>query len=334
MGHTDGRATDDAFNQESVATSARTTYICAKILSEHLQKTARRLPHDESRKLIEGLTYTSAIPVSDSNERDGESHDPQAEDQGTVGTALSDSQPMCSSHPSLLGGLSEQDVKRFGASSLRLTPRCQEQLAHELKDTLLSVTDFISDLKAGPNGLEAASQVPDRIRAQGESLERERKLSEMYQEHISQLVSEINQIHPRLEEDLIEALSVLPSILNDPRTAEAALLSTTIEASLIKLSLIRTRTHVALYGHSSPSRPNATMSRALATAAERLRAKQRTQEEEERELDGQLAAYDGMLSLVGGKDGSFAQVVEDMARVKRETEECRKDLRRLGWTGD
>ena len=41
-----------------------------------------------------------------------------------------------------------------------------------------------------------------------------------------------------------------------------------------------------------------------------------------------------MLDLVGGRDAGFAQVVKDMARVKRETEECRKDLRRLGWTGD
>ena len=102
----------------------------------------------------------------------------------------------------------------------------------------------------------------------------------------------------------------------------------------MKLSLIRTRTHLALYGHTSPNRPQATMGRALAAAVEKLRTKERAQVEEEDELDAQLIAYESMLGLVGGREGGFAQVVEDMARVKRETDECKKDLRRLGWTGD
>ena len=65
-----------------------------------------------------------------------------------------------------------------------------------------------------------------------------------------------------------------------------------------------------------------------------LRARKQAQEAEARRLAGQVAAYEGALGLVGGRDGRFAQVVRDMARVRRETEECRKDLRRLGWTGD
>ncbi|EPS92753.1 hypothetical protein FOMPIDRAFT_1109404, partial [Fomitopsis schrenkii] len=116
-------------------------------------------------------------------------------------------------------------------------------------------------------------------------------------------------------------LRCLPPILNATRPAE-----TTIEASLMKLSLIRARTHVALYAHTSPNRPPPTMGRALTTAVDKLRSKQRAQVDEERELDAQLAAYESMvavLSLVGGREG-------DMPRVKRETEECRKYLRRLG----
>ena len=152
--------------------------------------------------------------------------------------------------------------------------------------------------------------------------------------HICLTRDRATQLHVELEDDLIDALSTLPPILNARSTAEADLLSTTIEASLTKLSLVRTRTHLALYGHSSPNRPQASMSRALAAAMDKLRTKELAQAEEERQLDAQLAAYEGMLGLVGGRDGGFAQVVEDMARVKRETEECRKDLRRLGWTGD
>jgi len=108
----------------------------------------------------------------------------------------------------------------------------------------------------------------------------------------------------------------------------------TIETCLLKLSLIRARAHIALYGHASTSRPSATMHQALGAAKEKLRAKQRAQEEEERVLDGQIAAYEDLLGLVVDREGGFAQVVEDMARVKRETDECKKDLRRLGWTGD
>ncbi|KZT65610.1 hypothetical protein DAEQUDRAFT_515589 [Daedalea quercina L-15889] len=138
--------------------------------------------------------------------------------------------------------------------------------------------------------LEGAKGLPDRIRSQCESIKCAHELSGTYRNHIAQMVDEINQLHPKLEEDLVDALSTLPPILNATRTAEADLLSTMVEASLIKLSLIRTRTHISLYGHASPSRPQANMTRALATAIGKLRAKQRTQEEEEHELDAQLAA--------------------------------------------
>ena len=76
------------------------------------------------------------------------------------------------------------------------------------------------------------------------------------------------------------------------------------------------------------------MSRAVTAAYEKLKERRRAQETEMQKLDRQIEEYESMLRLVDGRDGSFAQVVKDMARVKRETEECRKDLRRLGWTGD
>ena len=102
----------------------------------------------------------------------------------------------------------------------------------------------------------------------------------------------------------------------------------------MKLSLVRARAYRALYGHTPPDHPDLTVSRAVGAAYEKLREKQRAQETEMDKLDRQIGEYEGMLRLVDGRDGSFAQVVKDMARVKRETEECRRDLRRLGWTGD
>lgn len=134
------------------------------------------------------------------------------------------------------------------------------------------------------------------------------------------------------------------------------MLAATVEAALLKLSLVRARAHRALYSFPSsssstlpgpasskpnPSRPPAaegkTVGDAVAAAHGALRARARAQDAEMGALDGQIAAYEGMLGLVEGgrgREGAFAQVVRDMARVKRETEECRRELMRLGWTGD
>lgn len=54
-------------------------------------------------------------------------------------------------------------------------------------------------------------------------------------------------------------------------------------------------------------------------------------------LDQQLDEYETLLQLVdgGGKGtGGYQQVVNDWTKIKQETDECKKDLRRLGWTGD
>ena len=85
---------------------------------------------------------------------------------------------------------------------------------------------------------------------------------------------------------------------------------------------------------SSVAKQGPTVAQAVSAMYERLRERQAVQETEMEALDAQIAEYDAMLRLADGRDGSFAQVVKDMVRVKRETEECRRDLRRLGWTGD
>ncbi len=142
------------------------------------------------------------------------------------------------------------------------------------------------------------------------------------------------QIQVALESKLTDALSTLPSQLQTTRAAQADVVSATIETALLKLSLVRARAHRALYGYAPAEKPNQTVSSAVNAAYEKLRERQRSQQAETDELDRQIEEYEGMLRLVDGRDGSFAQVVKDMARVKRETDECRKDLRRLGWTGD
>ena len=85
---------------------------------------------------------------------------------------------------------------------------------------------------------------------------------------------------------------------------------------------------------NSPINANAATPQALASAYGKLKEEERRLAAEERALDKELAEYSRLLKLVDGQTGGFAQVVEDWTTIQKETEECRRDLRRLGWTGD
>lgn len=142
----------------------------------------------------------------------------------------------------------------------------------------------------------------------------------------------------QLEGQLNKALVDLPPLVHAHQSASHDLLSLTIETSLLKLSLLRARAEAELYNHASMRRPDATMKRALANAHAQLMGEHVRVDEDERELDARLHEYEELLGLVDGsghgpRDG-FVQIVEDWARVQQETDECRRDLRRLGWTGD
>lgn len=127
------------------------------------------------------------------------------------------------------------------------------------------------------------------------------------------------------------------------------MLALTIETLLLKLSVVRARIRESLYGHISSSNPHATMLNAISHSQKQFIAQQRVLEAQGHDIQARLQEYQQLLELVDGP-GGFAQVVEDLATVKRETEECRKDLRcvmctyhvpaeplneefrRLGWT--
>lgn len=129
-------------------------------------------------------------------------------------------------------------------------------------------------------------------------------------------------------------------MLNKERTAEADLQASSIELSLMKLAYLRTRASHALYGVTADTRGTSTspvrsMAEALKVAYGKLKTETERMEGEEKELDKQLAEYEQTLALVDSAgSGGFLQVIEDWARVKRDTEECQRDLRRFGWTGD
>ena len=107
---------------------------------------------------------------------------------------------------------------------------------------------------------------------------------------------------------------------------------------MIKLSLIRARSERALYNHKPKKGTNdsKSVSQALALAFKSLKKEEKDMKTEALSLDQQLHEYETLLQLVdGGKGtGGYQQVVNDWTRIKQETDECKKDLRRLGWTGD
>jgi hypothetical protein len=148
--------------------------------------------------------------------------------------------------------------------------------------------------------------------------------------------TQILQIHPTLHSYLSLALSTYPHLLSDKQKAATSLLSTTIETSLLKLSLIRARAHASLYS-KKPSQ-SCTMANTLENLSAMLSRVERKRAAENRELDERLAEYNEMLNLVDGDGrgggGGFRGVVDDWVKVKKEQEECLRDLRRLGWTGD
>jgi predicted nucleic acid-binding Zn-ribbon protein len=111
------------------------------------------------------------------------------------------------------------------------------------------------------------------------------------------------------------------------RAAEHHLDAATIETALIKLACIRAEIHMFLYSHAD-------MQNTLEDEYNRLKDEEDKLEAEESELDRQIGDYDRLLSMVEGESGEFSQIVDDWTRVKKETEECRRDLRRLGWTDE
>ncbi|CCM06788.1 uncharacterized protein FIBRA_09088 [Fibroporia radiculosa] len=257
-----------------------------------------------------------------------------------------------------LGGISRDEVDILTLTSSLLSLQNAAKPKSALKTTLLSIADYYAgDIDSDPDGdglLGFASGLSDEIRARQKRTFGHESLVRDQHERIQKLVGQINAVRPRTAENkgirifelfvrsryiqvggkLLDALTTLPLLVNATRAVQADVTAISIEAALLKLSILRSRAHIALYGHSSYKAPGDTMNQALAAAHNKLRVRERAQENEEHYLGAKFALYEGLLGLVDRREGGFAQVVADMARVKKEAEECKKDLRRLGWTGD
>ncbi|TFK51769.1 hypothetical protein OE88DRAFT_1658378 [Heliocybe sulcata] len=236
------------------------------------------------------------------------------------------------------GGLDEDDIQHYTAPSNLLDNTTHERLANDLHRTVTEIATFywVEEELSSEELEQRRETLPDELSSHLDRICRGEEELAAKQEKIINLVEELHKIHPRLHERLADLLSDYSAPMHKKHLATHDLLASKIEASLLKLSLIRAKAHADLYGYRLPKNPEATMAKALSAAHERYTAEERKLEEEEEQLDKQLEEYRQMLELVDGKsrEGGFGQVVEDWARVQKETEECKRDLRRLGWTGD
>lgn len=142
-----------------------------------------------------------------------------------------------------------------------------------------------------------------------------------------------------MDQKLKKAVSVTLPAHETTRNASIDLLAATIETSLVKLSLSQARADRALYGHKlSPSvgkdGASASAGKAIEAAYLSLKKDEKEMAVQGQSLDRQLQEYESLMQLVDGGSGGYRQIVSEWTKVKQETEECLKDLRRLGWTGD
>ncbi|PPQ90751.1 hypothetical protein CVT25_010140 [Psilocybe cyanescens] len=154
---------------------------------------------------------------------------------------------------------------------------------------------------------------------------------------LTNLVDEIASKSEDLNQDLIQATTTVFPAYDAARTASIDLLAAAIEASLIKLSLTKARSERALYNHNPGQKRNKegrNVAQAITTAFGVLEKDEKDAKIEISSLDRQLEGYETLLNLVDGGKGGYQQIINDWTKVKQETDECLKDLRRLGWTGD
>ncbi|KAK0497247.1 hypothetical protein EDD18DRAFT_1462079 [Armillaria luteobubalina] len=226
----------------------------------------------------------------------------------------------------LKGSLAISDITTFAPNQpLRTSPSIERRLTEELDTTFQAISDFLEVEESPPGSLT------ERLRENIEKSGTIRQEVDSSHHRIETIMGEIREMYPLLQEELVQSLRKWPPILNSQRQAHHDFLATTIETSLIKLSLIRARCHQLLYGfgdgaHDMPS--------ALAAIHTKLTEEESVLKEEEAELDHQLHEYHRLLHVVDGSGSGFHQVLEDWSQIQKETEECRRDLRRMGWTGD
>ncbi|KAJ6493625.1 hypothetical protein C8R47DRAFT_1119100 [Mycena vitilis] len=257
----------------------------------------------------------------------------------TLASLLREGKGGTANHWAREGGLTETDVRRFAPTSTSMLDIQAQNLISEQVDSILrSIADLWNGMRPAGSGAKQEHSSEDllhdiqtRLR-QIEALEAQ---ADNAYDRIHLQLQAIQQIHPRLQQRLTHGLNKFPQEIESKSAANNDLLAMTIESSLVKVSLVRAQVLELMYNYSSPKIPELQMRHALSTAYTKLKDDERELEMEEHKLNKELTEYQTLLDMVdGGGSGGFRQLVADTARVEKETEECRRDLRRLGWTGE
>ncbi|KAF9531772.1 hypothetical protein CPB83DRAFT_848702 [Crepidotus variabilis] len=233
--------------------------------------------------------------------------------------------------------LRQEDLTAYGTPTRRhLDSSTSQKLLTEVNNTLEIISTLFhgENHRAKDNSLNKS--LPDSIEcftAEIISMEEQRAA---HKDIVEALVQQINEAQGQYDGAVKTAiLEVLPKY-NQARAASIDLIAATIEASLQRLNLIRGQSQRAFYNHHANAIPgeSKSVSQAIARAYEALKEEEKYLAAEAQTLDHQLQEYDTLLQLVDSGTSGYKQIIEDWAKTKRETDECRKDLRRLGWTGD
>jgi len=245
--------------------------------------------------------------------------------------------PRATAAPDEINVMPDDDLWRFAAPIRPQLSAAVHRRFHEaIELSIKSMTELmfgicdISDIDSQAN---MGAELPHQIeKFQGELLRMQQEVAGAGN-RIQPLIAELELVHRRLQSELTKSLSVIPQEQRKINLASTDLLAASIETSLIQLSLIRARAHQSLYGFKTTSSSKHDLSRALSSAYNKATREARRMKDEAATLDRQIHEYEALLGLVD-EGGGYKQVIEDWTRVKQDTEECRRDLRRLGWTGD
>ncbi|KAK7030688.1 CBM1 domain-containing protein [Favolaschia claudopus] len=226
----------------------------------------------------------------------------------------------------------EGDIERFvSCPDIKEDAHTQRLIAEEMDSLLEQISSFCPQ-SASPEG--TSQDLCDGLLAHLNQMKSWEEEADVAQRRIKLLLEKIEEIHPRLQRRLTGAIEKFAPEMASRRSANNDLLAMTIEASLVKVSFVRAQALESLYNYSSPKNPKQNMGHTLSVAYAKLKEEDRELKEEELKLDRELAEYQTLIDMVDGRgNAGFKQIVADTARVEKETEECRRDLRRLGWTG-
>ncbi|KAF9475224.1 hypothetical protein BDN70DRAFT_270259 [Pholiota conissans] len=155
---------------------------------------------------------------------------------------------------------------------------------------------------------------------------------------VAELMDQINETRKTFDSELQKAVSVTFPAFDATRTSSIDLLAAIIETALTKISLTRARAERALYNHQPRDTgafdQGVNVAKTIEAAYFSLKKEEKEMRVQSQSLDRQLREYESLMQLVDGGRNGYQQIINDWAKVQQETDECLKDLRRLGWTGD